>query len=151
MRIAINFLTLLRHIQNCISLIIKGFEDCLSNSMLTHCIQTCSSYIPGLHEEYWQLFHRSGIIFRYTSNPLSCQCWWSQICHHMSILYNGQFWHAATHYEYMFPLQARHWTMPTHFVLPFNGLFCFVCSIFLSFKYVESVATSIHRVSSFWH
>ena len=97
-RIAVNFSTLLKQIQCSIFLIIHGWKECLSDIGLIYRILRHSVPISGLHEEFSRVFPRSGMKFRHTSNPLSCQGWWSQIWRRTHILFTSQFWQAATHY-----------------------------------------------------
>jgi hypothetical protein len=98
-----------------------------------------SLHIAGLPGEYSQVFPRSGLKFRHTSNPLSCRGWWSQIWHCTHILFTRQCCKGATHYQHMIPvhdmipLQARLWTVYTHFALPLNDTFCSIPSIFYPF------------------
>jgi len=97
-RIAVNFSTLLRQIQCSIFLIIHGWKECLSDIGLMYRILRHSMPISGLQEEFSWVFPCSGMNFRHTSNPLSCQGWWSQIWRRTHILFTSQFWQAATHY-----------------------------------------------------
>jgi hypothetical protein len=87
--IAADISTLLRQIQHGICRIIKGWNDYLSDIELMCRILTHHTRIPGLSEEYSWVFARSGMTFMPTSNPLSCQVWWSQIWQRMHILFNG--------------------------------------------------------------
>jgi len=51
-----------------------------------------------LTQVYSRVFPPPGMKFKYTSNPLSCWRWWSQIWHRMHILFTSWFRQAATHY-----------------------------------------------------
>jgi len=132
-RITINLSTLLRQIQHSISLMIQEWKYYLSNIELMYHILRHASCIPGLPKEYTQGFHHSGIKFRYTSDPLSCWVWWSQVWHRTHVPLKDQFRHAATHYCQMIPLHACLWTVYIHFALPLIDSFCSIPSIFSSF------------------
>ena len=139
-------MTFLRQIQPSISPIIQGLKDCLRDIQLMYYILRHSSHIPGLPEEYSWVLPRLGMKFRHTSDPLSCRGWWSQIWHHMHILFTAQFWQAATHYQHMIPLQAHLWTVYTHFAFPLNCTFCSIPSIFLPF-WIHWICSCQHTLS----
>jgi len=132
-RIAINFWIILRQIEHSIIIIIQALKGYRSDIQLMYCVLKHGSKIPGVPEEFSWVFVHSWIKFRYSSDPLSCRGWWCQIWHCMHLPFNAQFWQAATHDYHIIPLQARLWTVHTHFALPLNGSFCSVGSIFFPF------------------
>jgi hypothetical protein len=87
--IAVNFSTLLRLIQYCISLIIQGQKDCLSYIQLMYRILRHGSRIPGLPEVCSKVFPCSRMKFRPIADPFSCRVWWSQIWHRIHVLFTG--------------------------------------------------------------
>jgi len=117
-----------------------------------HRILRHGSRIPGLPEEYSQVFPHPGMMFRHTSEQLSCRVWWSQILtlHAYSIQWpNLTSCHTLLTFD-------RTLVMPLNCVCPLHitlDRFILLHSkhIFFLPECFESVAASTHRVSSFRH
>jgi len=102
-------------------LIILGYTDCLSDIAVIYPILRHGSRIPGLPEVYSRAFVCSGMKCTRTSKARCCRVWFSQIWKPTHILFNSQFWQAATHYYDMLPLPGA----------PLNNSCCSVEAYFL--------------------
>jgi len=149
-RIAINFSTLMGQIQHSICPIIRGLTECLDDNELMYHFLRHGSCIPDLPKECSWKFPCSGMKFRYTSYPLCCQVWWSQIWHCMHILFQMRIltsrqslltYHSS-------PGMRLNCVYPLHITLE-QFILHDSKHIFFLPECFESVAASIHWVSSF--